>query len=137
MTLQELKRQQPELIQQIRAEAMEEAVLAERQKILNIASIVAPELTAKLKPLIDAGVTPEQVKVLLNAVPAVSERDKKAEILDALKQAHGEGVAGNVPEPARGQNPLIAAVQRRNKEGSEGVGKENPLLRAVREKNLA
>ena len=90
MTLQQLKNQHPELIQQIRAEATKEAVLAERQKILNIASIVAPELTAKLKPLIDAGVTPEQVKVLLNAVPAVSERDKKAEILDALKQAHGE-----------------------------------------------
>ena len=137
MTLQQLKNQHPELIQQIRAEATKEAVLAERQKILNIASIVAPELTAKLKPLIDAGVTPEQVKVLLNAVPATSEQSKKDEILDALKQAHGEGVAGNVPEPARGQNPLIAAVQRRNKEGSEGVGKENPLLRAVREKNLA
>jgi hypothetical protein len=115
MTLHELKRQQPELIQQIRAEAMEEAVLAERQKILNIASIVAPELTAKLKPLIDAGVTPEQVKVLLNAMPAVSEGDKKDQILAALQQAHGEGVAGNVPEMPRGENALLSAVHARNK----------------------
>ena len=137
MTLQELKRQQPELIQQIRAEATKEAVPAERQKILNIASIVAPELTAKLKPLIDAAVTPEQVKTLLGSVSTVSERDKKAEILAALKEAHGEGVIGNVPDASAGQNFLIAAVQRRNKEGSEGIGQENPLLRAVREKNLA
>ena len=120
MTLQELKRQQPELIQQIRAEAMEEAVLAERQKILNIASIVAPELTAKLKPLIDAGVTPEQVKTLLGSVSTVSERDKKAEILAALKQAHSEGVAGNVPEPPR-ENLLMTTIQRRNKENGEGM----------------
>ena len=137
MTLQQLKNQYPEVVEQIKDQALKEAVEAERERILGIAEMIAPQVTKKVRILAEAGLDAGQVKVLFDSMSATFEQDKKDEILDALKQAHGEGVIGNVPDASAGQNFLIAAVQRRNKEGSEGIGQENPLLRAVREKNLA
>ena len=137
MTLQQLKNQHPELIQQIRAEATKEAVLAERERILGIAEVIAPEATKKVRAMIEAGLNAKQAKAMLGTFAGLAEEDKKNQILAALKAAHDEGVAGNVPEMAKSRNPLMTAIQRRNKEGSEGIGQENPLLRAVREKNLA
>ena len=137
MTLQQLKNQYPEVVEQIKDQALKEAVEAERERILGIAEMIAPQVTKKVRILAEAGLDAGQVKVLFDSMSATFEQDKKDEILDALKQAHGEGVAGNVPEMARSRNPLMTAIQRRNKEGSEGIGQENPLLRAVREKSLA
>jgi ketopantoate hydroxymethyltransferase len=134
MNLQTLKAQHPKLVDQIKTE---ELVKIERERILQLGELINPNVAKTVRILAEAGLTPEQAKTLLGSVSTVSEQDKKAEILAALKQAHGEGVAGNVPEMAKSRNPLMTAIQRRNKEGSEGIGQENPLLRAVREKNLA
>ena len=137
MNLQILKNQYPEVVEQIKDQALREAVETERERIIQLAAILNPSAAEKVRVLAEAGLTPEQAKALFDSMPAVSEGDKKSEILAALKEAHGEGVAGNVPDASAGQNFLIAAVQRRNKENGEGIGQENPLLRAVREKNLA
>ena len=134
MNLQTLKAQHPKLVDQIKTE---ELVKIERERILQLGELINPNVAKTVRILAEAGLTPEQAKTLLGSVSTVSEQDKKAEILAALKQAHGEGVIGNVPDASVGQNFLIAAVQRRNKENGEGIGQENPLLRAVREKNLA
>ena len=117
MTLQELQRQHPELVKQVK---VEEAIKAERERILGIAEMIAPQVTKKVRILAEAGLDAGQVKVLFDSMSATFEQDKKDEILDALKQAHGEGVAGNVPEPAM-ENLLMTTIQRRNKENGEGM----------------
>ena len=120
MNLQTLKNQYPEVVEQIKDQALKEAVEAERERILGIAEMIAPQVTKKVRILAEAGLDAGQVKVLFDSMSATFEQDKKDEILDALKQAHGEGVAGNVPEPPR-ENLLMTTIQRRNKENGEGM----------------
>ena len=115
MNLQTLKNQYPEVVEQIKDQALKEAVEAERERILGIAEMIAPQVTKKVRILAEAGLDAGQVKVLFDSMSATFEQDKKDEILDALKQAHGEGVAGNVPEMPRGENALLSAVHARNK----------------------
>jgi ketopantoate hydroxymethyltransferase len=117
MNLQTLKAQHPKLVDQIKTE---ELVKIERERILQLGELINPNVAKTVRILAEAGLTPEQAKTLLGSVSTVSEQDKKAEILDALKQAHSEGVAGNVPEPAR-ENLLMTTIQRRNKENGEGM----------------
>ena len=117
MNLQTLKAQHPKLVDQIKTE---ELVKIERERILQLGELINPKVAKTVRVLAEAGLTPEQAKALFDSMPAVSEGDKKSEILAALKQAHGEGVAGNVPEPAR-ENLLMTTIQRRNKENGEGM----------------
>ena len=129
MNLQELQAKYPQLVEQIKADTMkdveaktEEAVKAERERILGLFEVVDSGVTEKVKAMIEAGVTPEQAKAMATvfAQEQKSEeaeaKDKKSEILAALKEAHGEGVAGNVPDASAGQgNILLKVIQKRNK----------------------
>ena len=130
MTLQQLKNQHPELIQQIRAEATKEAVLAERERILGIAEVIAPEATKKVRAMIEAGLNAKQAKAMLGTFAGLAEEDKKNQILAALKAAHGEGVAGNVGGMSRGENSLMSVIRARNKDTDS---RRNPLV-ATKEK---
>jgi len=112
MNLQTLKAQHPKLVDQIKTE---ELVKIERERILQLGELINPKVAKTVRVLAEAGLTPEQAKALFDSMPAVSEGDKKSEILAALQQAHGEGVAGNVPEMPRGENALLSAVHARNK----------------------
>ena len=125
MTLQQLKNQHPELIQQIRAEATKEAVLAERERILGIAEVIAPEATKKVRAMIEAGLNAKQAKAMLGTFAGLAEEDKKNQILAALKAAHDEGVAGNVGGMSRGENSLMSVIRARNKDTDS---RRNPLV---------
>ena len=106
MNLQTLKAQHPKLVDQIKTE---ELVKIERERILQLGELINPNVAKTVRILAEAGLTPEQAKTLLGSVSTVSEQSKKDEILAALKEAHGEGVSGHVPEMPRGQNPLLNA----------------------------
>ena len=125
MTLQQLKNQHPELIQQIRAEATKEAVLAERERILGIAEVIAPEATKKVRAMIEAGLNAKQAKAMRGTFAGLAEEDKKNQILAALKAAHGAGVAGKVGGMSRGENSLMSVIRARNK-GTDS--RRNPLV---------
>ena len=115
MNLQILKNQYPEVVEQIKDQALREAVETERERIIQLAAILNPAAAEKVRVLAEAGLDAKQAKALFDSVSTVSGQDKKSEILAALKEAHGEGAAGNVPEMPRGENALLSAVHARNK----------------------
>jgi len=131
MDLKELQAKHPDLVQQIRSEAVKEVeakkqeeIKAEQDRILGLAeALLGKEVAEKLGAVVKTGLDPEQAKAVVSVLAAQqSEKqpdaeDKKEEILAALKNAHGEGVKGNVPEPEGKENILLQVIRNRNNRG--------------------
>lgn len=156
MNLTEFRAQHPDLAAQAAEEARAgllspeqaqkqagEAAQGEKSRVMGLAAaVLGDEAAAKLQAVVDAGLTPEQVSALKGVfasppAPGASEDQARAEVLEAMKAAHGQGVSSAQP-PAGQPKPeqwkaMVDAHKAEHKcsasEAMAAIEKQHPGLR--------
>lgn len=158
MNLTEFRAQHPDLAAQAAEEARAgllspeqaqkqagEAAQGEKTRIIGLVkAVLGDEAAAKLQAVVDAGLTPEQVIALKGVfaspsapAPGASEDQARAEALEAMKAAHGQGVSSAQPpagQPKHEQwKAMVDAYKAEHKcsvsEAMAAIEKQHPGLR--------